>query len=150
VHFHRFMQGVHGELRALRDHRDPLAIIGRRMAERVRVLCFDEFHVADIADAMILAGLLRAMFDHGLTLVATSNSAPEDLYRGGLQRDRFVPAIELIQARMEVVRLDSGIDYRLRTLDRDSVYRTPADEAAETALATFFRSLSGGTPAKPG
>jgi cell division protein ZapE len=150
VHFHRFMQGVHGELRALRDHRDPLAIIGRRMAERVGVLCLDEFHVADIADAMILAGLLRAMFDHGLTLVATSNSAPEDLYRGGLQRDRFAPAIELIQTRMEVVRLDAGVDYRLRALDRDSVYRTPADEAAEAALAAFFDSLSGGMPARHG
>ena len=116
IHFHRFMQHVHGELNALPDREDPLEIVAARIAKRARVLCFDEFHVSDITDAMILGRLLAGLFERGTTLVATSNIEPSRLYADGLQRERFLPAIDLIERHTKVVRLESGADYRLRAL----------------------------------
>ncbi len=142
THFHRFMHKIHGELRTLRDQRDPLAIIGERFARSARVLCFDEFIVNDIADAMILAGLLKALFSRGVTLVATSNIPPEELYEGGLQRDRFVPAIDLIRRHADVVQVDGGTDYRLQFLDRAEIFFHPLDERAHTGLANNFEHIA--------
>lgn len=141
VHFHRLMIGVHAELKA-RPGADPLPGIARGYAENARVLCLDEFFVSDIADAMILGGLLGALFDEGVTVVATSNVPPDDLYRGGLQRERFVPAIERMKRHMDVVHLETGTDYRLRALERAELYHSPLDDEAEESLAASFRSIA--------
>jgi cell division protein ZapE len=122
THFYRFMRRVHAELRDIRDRTDPLDVVAQRFAARHRVICLDEFFVADIADAMILAGLFEGLFRHGVTLVATSNVAPQQLYQDGLQRQRFLPAIDLIERHVEVVNLDGGIDYRLRQLESAPTY----------------------------
>ncbi|MDH3464967.1 MAG: cell division protein ZapE [Gammaproteobacteria bacterium] len=143
IHFYRFMQQTHKALGTLKEHSNPLEYIGRRLAESTRVLCFDEFFVSDITDAMILSGLLRSMFQHGVTLVATSNLHPDDLYADGLQRDRFLPAIELVKRHNTVVHLDGGVDYRLTVLSRAETYHCPLDDAAEAALATSFQQLVG-------
>lgn len=151
IHFHRFMQSVHRELKQLRDQSDPLQIVADRFAGKALVICFDEFHVSDITDAMLLGNLFRALFERGVTLVATSNEHPDELYRDGLQRDRFLPAIELIKANTRVFNLDSGIDYRLRYLDTAELYHCPLDERADAVLAANFEHLvpeagtSGGT-----
>ena len=142
IHFHRFMQLVHGELTALGEREDPLRIVAARMAKRARVLCFDEFHVSDITDAMILARLLAALFEHGVTLVATSNIEPSKLYAGGLQRERFLPAIALIERHTKVYRLDSATDYRLRALERARTWYSPLGPDAERGLAECFRALA--------
>lgn len=142
VHFHRFMRGVHEELRALQRVRDPLRQVAERLAQRARVLCLDEFHVADITDAMLLANLLAALFERGVTLVATSNEAPRMLYRDGLQRERFVPAIELIERHTAVVNLDGTQDYRLRALERSEIYHVPLDAQADRSLARAFEALA--------
>ena len=142
MHFHRFMQLVHGELNTLPEREDPLRIVAGRIATRARVLCFDEFHVSDITDAMILGRLLGALFERGVTLLATSNIAPSSLYAGGLQRERFLPAIELIERHTKVVRLDGGTDYRLRALERARTYYTPLGPEAERGLAECFRVLA--------
>ncbi|MGE0384517.1 MAG: cell division protein ZapE [Gammaproteobacteria bacterium] len=142
THFHRFMQGVHHELRQLRDERDPLVRVGRRFAGEFRVLVLDEFHVSDITDAMLLANLLRALFDHGVTLVTTSNDEPDRLYWGGLQRERFLPAIALLKEHTEAINLDSGVDYRLRVLERAEIYLQPLDAAAQAGLAAAFDALA--------
>lgn len=141
VHFHRLMINVHAELKA-RPGADPLPVIARDYARRARVLCLDEFFVADIADAMILGGLLGGLFDEGVTVVATSNVPPDDLYRGGLQRERFVPAIQRIKQHMEVVQLETGTDYRLRALQRAELYHCPLDGEAEASLAASFESIA--------
>jgi len=156
IHFHRFMRLVHGELKTLPEREDPLRIVAGRLAARARVLCLDEFHVSDITDAMILARLLAALFERGMTLVATSNTEPSRLYAGGLQRDRFLPAIELIERHTAVVRLDGGTDYRLRALERARMYYTPLGPEAERGLAECFRALApesdamSGLAARPG
>ena len=142
IHFHRFMQLVHGELNTLTEREDPLRIVAARIAARARVLCFDEFYVSDITDAMILARLLAALFEHGVTLVATSNIEPSMLYAGGLQRDRFLPAIALIERHTTVIRLDGDTDYRLRTLERAQIWHTPLGPDAERGLAQCFRALA--------
>ena len=142
IHFHRFMQLVHDELGTLADREDPLRIVADRIAGRARVLCFDEFHVSDITDAMILGRLLAALFERGVTLVATSNIEPSRLYAGGLQRDRFEPAIELIERHVKVVRLDGDTDYRLRALERARIWYAPLDSGAERGLAECFRALA--------
>ena len=144
MHFHRFMQSVHHQLKRLQDRQDPLTIIGRDFAEASRVLCFDEFFVSDIADAMILGGLLKALFDNGVTLVATSNIPPDQLYRDGLQRARFVPAIELIKHHTRTLNVDGGVDYRLRFLEKAEIFHVPLDEAGEQALADDFGHLAEG------
>jgi cell division protein ZapE len=141
-HFHRLMNRVHGRLAALKDQPDPLALVADELAAECRVLCFDEFFVTDIADAMILGRLLDALFARGVTLVATSNIPPEDLYRGGLQRARFLPAIDAILAHTEVVHVDGLTDYRLRILEAAEMWLTPADAAAEAALADCFRNMA--------
>jgi cell division protein ZapE len=143
-HFYRFMRGIHAELALIKGRTDPLDLAAARIAGRARVLCLDEFFVSDIADAMILAGLLKGLFRRGVVLVATSNTAPCDLYKEGLQRQRFVPAIELIEAHVDILELDSGIDYRLRQLERAPTYLDA--HAAETSgkLEQRFAALAGG------
>jgi len=143
VHFHGFMQLVHQKLRALGERQDPLDAVAGDLAGEARIICFDEFHVSDITDAMLLGRLLQALFARGVTLVATSNIAPDDLYLGGLQREQFLPAIALIKSHTDVVRLDSGVDYRLRVLERSPVYYSPANAQAEQALVCSFESLAG-------
>ena len=118
VHFHRFMQRIHNELKLLDGQSDPLKSIAKKIASETRIICFDEFFVSDITDAMILGTLMEELFSHGIVLVATSNIIPDDLYKNGLQRARFLPAIELINENTRVVNVDSGNDYRLRTLER--------------------------------
>ena len=142
IHFHRFMQNIHRELKQLKNVEDPLQIVAEQLAERTRVLCFDEFHVSDITDAMLLGGLLKALFDRGVVLVTTSNQPPDDLYKGGLQRERFLPAIALLKEHTRVMNLDSGIDYRLRFLDRAEIYHAPLDNEARAMLEDCFEHMS--------
>jgi cell division protein ZapE len=144
AHFHRFMLDVHAGMRALGEVRDPLRRVAAGVAARARVLCLDEFMVTDIGDAMILDGLLRALFDRGVALVATSNTPPRELYRDGLQRERFLPAIALVEAHCEVLELASPHDWRLRVLTRAPVYLTPDNAHAEAALARLFDELAQG------
>lgn len=147
IHFHRFMDHVQDALKRHGRQRDPLPAMAREIAGRCRVLCFDEFHVSDIADAMLLSGLLQPLFERGLCLVATSNTAPRDLYAGGLQRRRFVPAIEAIERHCEVVRLDAETDYRLRELSRHRIYYYPVSEETRSEMIEEFASLTRGKPA---
>lgn len=142
MHFHRFMHGVHRQLKGIREREDPLALVAEEFAADARVLCFDEFFVADITDAMILGGLLDALFGRGVTLVATSNVPPAELYRDGLQRERFLPAIRLLETHTRVLELDSDTDYRLRYLRTARTYHAPADAAADAALEEEFRHLA--------
>ncbi|MGQ0593644.1 MAG: cell division protein ZapE [Gammaproteobacteria bacterium] len=144
THFHRFMQAVHRDLKGLRDLQRPLDRVAERMAKEARILCLDEFHVGDIADAMLLGNLLTALFGRGVTLVATSNEAPERLYWNGLQRERFLPAMDLILRHTEVVELSGGVDYRLRALERAEIYHCPLDGAAEQCLQSAFERLARG------
>lgn len=147
VHFHRFMQRVHAELKALEGEKNPLALVADGLANDAGVLCFDEFFVSDIADAMILGGLMEALFERGVTLVATSNIPPQRLYENGLQRQRFLPVIALLEKYTLVVNVDAGIDYRLRTLQRAELYHFPLDASADESLRRSFQALSPG-PAK--
>ena len=143
THFHRFMQRVHNELTHYKGEKNPLTLIAGKFATEARVICFDEFFVKDITDAMILANLLEALFERGVVLVATSNIVPDDLYKDGLQRARFLPAIELVNRHCEVVNVDSGVDYRLRALERAAIFYSPLDEAAERELSRSFREIAG-------
>ncbi len=142
IHFHRFMQRVHGELTRLEGAVNPLDSIADRLAAEARVLCFDEFFVSDITDAMILGGLMEALFARGVTLVATSNIVPDELYKDGLQRQRFLPAIELVKAHTEVINVDAGVDYRLRALEKAELYHHPLDQEANESLLASFNSLA--------
>lgn len=142
AHFHRFMHQLHVDLDALKGTRDPLFVIAKQMAAKYRVICFDEFFVSDITDAMLLGTLFQALFKEGVVLVATSNIIPDDLYKNGLQRVRFLPAIALINQHCEVLNVDSGIDYRLRTLEQAQIYHHPLDEQADTNLLRYFRQLA--------
>jgi cell division protein ZapE len=142
LHFHRFMQRVHRDLTRHAGHPNPLETVADDIVSEARVLCFDEFFVSDIGDAMILAGLLRALFHRGVTLVATSNQPPIGLYPNGLQRSRFVPAIALLETHTEVVHLDTAVDYRLRVLERAEIYHCPLDDAADESLSASFRALA--------
>ena len=142
LHFHEFMREVHRELHELKGTVDPLVELGRRIARRYRLICFDEFHVADVTDAMILHRLLESLFAHGVSIVTTSNFHPDELYPNGLHRDRILPAIELLKANMEVLNVDAGTDYRQRTLEHVAMYHTPADAASEAALAAAFDELA--------
>jgi cell division protein ZapE len=143
THFHRFMRDVHERLRAHAGQRDPLAAIAREWRRSLRVLVLDEFFVSDIGDAMLLARLLERLFAEGVTLVTTSNAAPQDLYKDGLQRARFLPAIGLLERECEVVELVSDTDYRLRALTRSPVYRAPLDAESDAWLERRWRELSG-------
>ena len=142
VHFHSFMQLVHQKLRALGECEDPLVAVAEDLAGDARVICFDEFHVSDITDAMLLGRLLETLFARGVTLVATSNIAPDDLYLGGLQREQFLPAIDLIKSHTDVMHLDSGVDYRLRVLERSAIYYCPLGAHADQALWNCFEALA--------
>lgn len=142
IHFHRFMQGIHRELKALGIETDPLIRVAEGLSQRFRIICLDELHVGDITDAMLLGNLLAALFKRGVTMVATSNEAPEGLYWGGLQRERFLPAIDLITQHMDVVHLDSETDYRLRALERAEIYHSPLDETVEHSLRDSFERIS--------
>jgi cell division protein ZapE len=143
-HFYHFMRDVHAELASIRQSAQPLEIVAQRVAARTRVLCLDEFFVADIADAMILAGLFDGLFRRGVTLVATSNLPPQDLYKDGLQRQRFLPAIGLIQTHVSVIHLDGGIDYRLRQLEQAPTYLDSNLPGTPAALRERFAVLIGG------
>jgi cell division protein ZapE len=142
LHFHEFMREVHRELRELQGTVNPLDVLGQRMAKRYKLLCFDEFHVADITDAMILHRLLDALFKHGVGFVTTSNFKPDDLYPGGLHRDRILPAIELLNSRLEVINVDNGTDYRRQTLEQVDLYITPNGPEADAKLAQTFDRLA--------
>ncbi len=142
THFHRFMRRVHRELKTLDGEKDPLKTVASRIARETRVLCFDEFFVSDITDAMILATLLEELFARGVSLVATSNIVPDGLYENGLQRSRFLPAIDLIKKYTEVVNVDGGIDYRLRALEQAELYHYPLDAEADLSLQRSFDRLA--------
>ena len=144
VHFYRFMQRVHAELTSLEGEKNPLEIVADRFSREARVLCFDEFFVTDIGDAMILGGLMKALFARGVTLVATSNIEPRRLYENGLQRQRFLPVIGLLEQYTRVVNVDSGVDYRLRTLQQAELYHSPLDEGADRSLHGSFSRLAPG------
>ncbi|MFK8053214.1 MAG: cell division protein ZapE [Woeseiaceae bacterium] len=141
-HFHRFMFDVHTSLKQLDGRRDPLPQIAETLANRVRVLCFDEFFVSDIADAMLLGRLIGALMDKGVVLVATSNSPPDELYKDGLQRARFLPAIEQIKQRCEIMQVDAQTDYRFRVLDQAPMFYTPSDNKARETFEQRFGALS--------
>jgi len=143
LHFHRFMRFVHRRLRELPDHRNPLDEVAQGFVRDARVLCLDEFFVSDITDAMLLAGLLSALFERGLTLVITSNLPPQRLYWDGLQRERFLPAIAMLEERLQVLELDGGQDYRLRILESSEACHVPGGPAADAALMQEFRRLTG-------
>ena len=142
VHFHRFMHRVHHELKGLTGQSDPLKLIAKKFAQETRIICFDEFFVSDITDAMILGSLFEELFALNVTLVATSNIIPDELYRNGLQRERFLPAIRLINEHTEVVNVDSGVDYRLRTLEQAEIFHHPLDKQADENLQCYFKQLS--------
>ena len=141
LHFHEFMREVHRELYDLQGMANPLDELGKRMAKRFRLICFDEFHVADITDAMILYRLLAALFDNGVGFVTTSNFKPDDLYPGGLHRDRILPAIALLNQHLEVLNVDNGTDYRKRTLEGLTLYHMPNGPAADAAMEEAFNAL---------
>ncbi|HCX00085.1 MAG TPA: cell division protein ZapE [Pantoea sp.] len=143
LHFHRFMLRVHEELTQLQGQSDPLLTIADRFKAETDILCFDEFFVSDITDAMLLGTLMEALFARGITLVATSNIPPDDLYRNGLQRARFLPAIEQIKQHCDVMNVDAGIDYRLRTLTSAHLWNAPLNEATHAEMERMFKALAG-------
>lgn len=143
IHFHSFMQVIHRELETFKGEPDPMMKVADRIAKDVRLLCFDEFHVSDIADAMILKRLLEGLYERGVILVMTSNYPPDNLYPNGLQRDQFLPAIALLKKQMEVIEVEAGIDYRLRTLEQVEIYHYPDDAEAEKKMLDYFRLVSG-------
>lgn len=142
LHFHEFMREVHRELRDLQGIVNPLDELAKRMAKRYRLICFDEFHVADITDAMILYRLLAALFEQGVGFVTTSNFKPDDLYPGGMHRDRILPAIALLNANLEVINVDNGTDYRRRTLEQIELYHFPWGAQADLAMTKSFSMLA--------
>ena len=146
MHFHRFMQRVHHDLDTFKGIANPLNQVADGFAAEGRVLCFDEFFVADIGDAMLLAELMKALFERGVLLVATSNVEPKRLYENGLQRSRFLPAIDLIEAHCEVHWLDGPVDYRLRVLEKAELFHWPLDADADASLLRSFRALATDTP----
>ena len=144
IHFHRMMADVHRRLIALGDVEDPLDKVAADIARQTRVLCFDEFFVSDIADAMLLGRLLDGLFRRGMTLVATSNSPPAELYPSGLQRERFLPAIDLLENRTRVLHLDGDIDYRLRLLQQAGTYLTSVNADTAAMLSHYFQEIASG------
>lgn len=142
LHFHEFMREVHRELAEMQGTVNPLDALGERIARRYRLICFDEFHVADITDAMILHRLLDALFDNGVGFVTTSNFRPDDLYPDGLHRDRILPAIRLLNEKLEVISVDNGTDYRRRTMEQVKLYHTPLGAAADAEMDDAFTRLA--------
>jgi len=149
VHFHAFMRGVHEELKTLKREEDPLATVAARIARRHRLVCFDEFHVSDVADAMILGRLLTALFARGVVFVMTSNYRPDDLYPDGLQRQNLLPTIALLKAWLEVIEVDGGTDYRLRELEHAACYYAPLSDAVEAELSALFERMRPGPDEDP-
>ncbi len=141
MHFHRFMRQVHAELTTLQGVENPLIVLGNRWAEEFQLICLDEFYVSDITDAMILGELLKALLQAGVVLVATSNVAPADLYKDGLQRARFLPAIDTILSYTDVITLNARSDFRLRSLEQAQIYHSPLGEEAESLMMAYFKSL---------
>ncbi|KQU66051.1 MULTISPECIES: cell division protein ZapE [unclassified Rhizobacter] len=142
LHFHEFMREVHRELAELKGVVNPLDELGARISRRHRLICFDEFHVADVTDAMILHRLLDSLFANRVSIVTTSNFKPDDLYPNGLHRDRILPAIELLKQKLEVISVDNGTDYRRRTLEQVTLYHTPLGPEADAAMADAFTQLA--------
>ena len=142
LHFHEFMREVHRELHELRGTVNPLDELGKRIARRFRLICFDEFHIADVTDAMILHRVLESLFAHRVGIVTTSNFHPDGLYPNGLHRDRILPAIELLKQHLEVLNVDAGTDYRQRTLDQVSVYHTPLGAQTDAQMLAAFENLA--------
>lgn len=142
IHFHNFMAEVHHEMKMLAGEKDPLLALADNIAKSTRLLCFDEFHVTDIADAMILQRLLEAMFERGVVLMTTSNYPPDGLYPNGLQRQKFLPTIELLKRELRVLHVDGGNDYRLREMTRESLFMVPADAASDARMGVMFERLS--------
>jgi cell division protein ZapE len=142
LHFHEFMREVHRELSELKGVVNPLHELGARIARRHRLICFDEFHVADVTDAMILHRLLESLFENRVSIVTTSNFHPDELYPNGLHRDRVLPAIELLKAQLEVLSVDNGTDYRHRTLEQLDIYHTPLGAEADAAMTDAFNRLA--------
>ena len=149
VHFHAFMQEVHEALKQHKHEEDPLRLVAEKIARDVRLVCFDEFHVSDIADAMILGRLIDVLFELGVVFCMTSNYPPDGLYPNGLQRQNFLPTISLLKRKLDVVEVDAGIDYRLRTLEQIPAFHVPADAESEKRLAADFRRIAG-EEGKPG
>jgi cell division protein ZapE len=149
VHFHAFMRGVHEELATLKKEEDPLLTVAVRIARRHRLVCFDEFHVSDVADAMILGRLFGALFEHGVVFVTTSNYRPDDLYPNGLQRHNLLPTIAMLKQWLDVVQVDGGTDYRLRELEHAACYYTPLSAAVEAELAARFERMRPGPDEDP-
>lgn len=142
LHFHEFMREVHRELAALQGIANPLSVLGERMSKRYKLICFDEFHVSDITDAMILHRLLVSLFENGVGFVTTSNFTPDGLYPDGLHRDRILPAIALLNQKLEVISVDNGTDYRRRTLEQVKLYHTPLGPQADAEMAQAFDRLA--------
>jgi len=144
VHFHAFMREVHQSLKAYRNESDPLTKVAADIARTTRLMCFDEFHVSDIADAMILGRLMEALFEAGVIFCITSNYPPDGLYPNGLQRQNFLPTIQLLKQKLDVLEIDAGIDYRLQALEQTDIFLTPNDAAANAAMSRIFRQIAGG------
>jgi cell division protein ZapE len=142
IHFHHFMSEVHHELKALSTSKDPLIALADNIAHSTRLLCFDELHVSDIADAMILGRLMAALFERGVVMIITSNAAPDELYPNGLQRQKFLPAIELIKKNLKVINIDSGNDYRLREMANAPLFMLTSDVESEMRMNAIFERLS--------
>lgn len=142
LHFHEFMREVHRELDELKGVANPLDDVARRIANKYRLICFDEFHVSDIADAMILYNLLKALFDNGVTFLMTSNYDPDLLYPDGLLRDRMMPTIQLLKDKLDIMNIDAGIDYRKRALEQVDIYHTPLNAATDEALRRAFAAVA--------
>lgn len=141
IHFHRFMREVHEGLAKIANEASPLDILSEELAKEMRVLVLDEMHVNDIADAMLMSGLLHGLYSRGVTLVTTSNFPPDDLYRDGLQRARFLPAIEALKENSEVVFLGGDLDYRLRALQNADIYHSPADSLAQSGMRAYYQEV---------
>jgi cell division protein ZapE len=144
VHFHAFMQEIHTLLQKHRHQSDPLVQVAAHIAKQTRLMCFDEFHVSDIADAMILGRLMEALFDAGVLFCITSNYAPDGLYPNGLHRQRFLPTIALLESKLDVVEIDAGIDYRLRTLAQADMFLVPTNATTLGQMESTFKHLAGG------
>ncbi|ETD72237.1 ATPase [Pelistega indica] len=142
IHFHEFMRSVHAHLQAISKESDPLDIVAKQISEKYQLICFDEFHVSDIADAMILYRLLQKLFDNGTSFVMTSNYEPSTLYPDGLHRDRILPAIALIKEKMDIINVDTGVDYRRRTLEQLKLYFTPITPETNQELQEEFDCLT--------
>ena len=142
LHFHEFMREVHRELADLHGTVNPLEVLGERMSRRFRLICFDEFHVADITDAMILYRLLESLFNHRVSIVTTSNFHPDGLYPNGLHRERILPAIELLKDRLQIINVDASTDYRRLTFEQVELYHSPLGAAADAAMTAAFERLA--------